>query len=482
MRRASGVAGHTGLAREFQPDFWQAGRDWMSNGGGALESASARIETPDERVFLARFIRNHHQTLCLHRRLWSAIGNIDCEGTRNRGATLGKAGNHIETRDEIAFLTRAIRDGYHRIRFQRELVAAFEKLGRDGVRKDLMLFATAVSHLENAAKPDNHLADFDAHPLDNPRLGAPSDDDCGNRNGVKRIPPPRTRRALVSQPQKRHESVVLDLSDRPSDVQPESCRRIPAWPIVLMVAGALATAVYAKDRLIRAADTVWQVARLFTDSSSPAAAAWDARLRPEPHGLSLQAASRLPVPATRPASPLLLPDSYGLYAVSDGQLTRLRPLRMSVPNARIANAGLITKPSPVVVPNGHLSFIAYQRELRTNAPDHASMRIIAKVSRVLKFAATGKATTTNLKDTWAVRPVSIDLLVAPVPDNQEMLLIRASAPELSLSAGRYMLIFKNQAYDFAIHGATTDSAHCLQRTETQNGAVYTECREPEGPA
>jgi hypothetical protein len=172
-----------------------------------------------------------------------------------------------------------------------------------------------------------------------------------------------------------------------------------------------------------------------------------------------------------------MPDSYGLYAVNGGRLTRVESMHIRVPDARIALPGLITTPSPVVVPDGRLRFIAYQRDLVTNAPDAASIRIIARVARALTFAANGKPKVNLVEDTWAIRAVSGEMAVAPVPGNPEMILIKPSDPDLALSPGRYMLVFKNQAYDFTVDGAVTDPAQCLERAETQNGDIYSECRE-----
>ena len=58
-----------------------------------------------------------------------------------------------------------------------------------------------------------------------------------------------------------------------------------------------------------------------------------------------------------------------------------------------------------------------------------------------------------------------------------MVLLRPSEPEFTLSPGRYMLVYKNQAYDFSVAGAITDTAQCLERSDSQDGAVYSECRE-----
>ena len=61
--------------------------------------------------------------------------------------------------------------------------------------------------------------------------------------------------------------------------------------------------------------------------------------------------------------------------------------------------------------------------------------------------------------------------------NKEMIVIRPADPTFTLSPGRYVLMFRNQAYDFNVAGAITNTAHCLERSELQDGSVYSECRE-----
>jgi len=79
-----------------------------------------------------------------------------------------------------------------------------------------------------------------------------------------------------------------------------------------------------------------------------------------------------------------------------------------------------------------------------------------------------------------VRGGAIDLRIAPVAANKEMILIRPADPNFTLSPGRYVLMFKNQAYDFSVAGTVSDTAHCLERADLQDGSVYSEC--PELPA
>ena len=62
----------------------------------------------------------------------------------------------------------------------------------------------------------------------------------------------------------------------------------------------------------------------------------------------------------RPGRPVVSEaNSYGLFVASNGKLKRLETMRMRVPDTRIALGGLITKPSPVTLPDGKLSFIAF---------------------------------------------------------------------------------------------------------------------------
>jgi hypothetical protein len=220
------------------------------------------------------------------------------------------------------------------------------------------------------------------------------------------------------------------------------------------------------------------------DATARAVGHWKALFLPsrrqDAHQLTLAKATLVEsapfeiVSTRRPATSL--PNTYGIFAISDGRLIRLEPTNIRVPDSRIAFSGLITKPPTVVVPDGRLSFVAYQRELMTSAPDNAQLRVVAKVARALSFSTTGKATVSVVDDTWSIRSVSVDLTVAPVPESREMVALRPAGPEVALSPGRYLLVFKNQAYDFVIAGKSTDKAHCLEKAETADGETFAECR------
>ncbi|MCO5131934.1 MAG: hypothetical protein M9932_15455 [Xanthobacteraceae bacterium] len=187
-------------------------------------------------------------------------------------------------------------------------------------------------------------------------------------------------------------------------------------------------------------------------------------------------ASAASAPNARAAPTMAMPDTYGIYAVNNGQLTALDALPIRIPDARVSISTTFTKPAPAPFVDGRLSFLAYHRDLATHVPESASVRVVAQVMQATAFTG-GKPTAMAIEDTWAVRGGAIDLRIAPVPGNQEMVAIRAADPDFTLPPGRYVLMFKNQAYDFSVAGTVTDTAQCLERSDLQDRSVYSECRE-----
>lgn len=173
-----------------------------------------------------------------------------------------------------------------------------------------------------------------------------------------------------------------------------------------------------------------------------------------------------------------LPSVYGIYAVSDGKLFELEALPGRVPDPRIFMSAVITKPSKTIVPNGHLFFVAFRRDLATSAPDRVAVRVVAKVTRALSIDSSRKASIAAIEDAWAIRNVTYDFRVAPLPGNAEMMVMRPEHEHFTLSPGRYVLVLNGISYDFGIAGEITDSAHCLERTVAANGTFYSECRKP----
>jgi hypothetical protein len=218
-----------------------------------------------------------------------------------------------------------------------------------------------------------------------------------------------------------------------------------------------------------------------------------ARQAPQPaapmvqKGESLEPKSVMRAPGSPPQTPATmlqpqppavpLPDVYGIYAVSGGQLHELEALVGRVPDYRILMSTPISAPSHTILPDGRIVFIVYNRDVARSAPERVTVRVIAKVTRAMTFNR-GQASRTNVQDSWTIRNVSYELRVAPLSGNFEMLLIRPENAEFVFPAGRYGLVYKDQSYDFTVAGPVTEAAQCLERIEAANGAFYSECRNP----
>jgi hypothetical protein len=176
---------------------------------------------------------------------------------------------------------------------------------------------------------------------------------------------------------------------------------------------------------------------------------------------------------------LPLPQVFGVYAISDGQIHQLDVLPGRAPDPRVPISAAITKSSQTTVPNGRVLFVAYRRDLLTSAPDRISVRAVAKIMRAMSFNAKGSAENTSLEDVWAIRSISYPFTVAPVPENPEMLVFRPESSDFVFPAGRYALVLNGQAYDFTVAGTITEAAQCLERVEATNGTFYSECKRDE---
>lgn len=178
-----------------------------------------------------------------------------------------------------------------------------------------------------------------------------------------------------------------------------------------------------------------------------------------------------------PPPPFPMPATYGVYVLNNDKLTELDRFTIRVPDARVPISPEIREPSRVVVPDGKVAFVVFRRELVNGAPEKVPVRVVARIAREMTFTD-GKAATNNVDNLWRIRNSAFDFRVAPVNDNRELIVIRPDA-DFVLPAGRYALVINGQGYDFAVAGKITSPQQCLERIETVNGAIYSECRSPQ---
>ena len=175
-----------------------------------------------------------------------------------------------------------------------------------------------------------------------------------------------------------------------------------------------------------------------------------------------------------PAFPV--PSDYGIYALTNGTLSELNALSERVPDKRIAVSTPINRPGRVTLPDGRAKFIIFRRDLAGNTPERIEVRVVARVVRASTFDARGKPSSVPVSDAWNIRNLSYEFRVRPIAGNPEMLLVQSENPDFVLPAGRYVLVLREQGYDFVVAGAVTDLSQCLERTDAVNGAFYSECK------
>jgi hypothetical protein len=179
--------------------------------------------------------------------------------------------------------------------------------------------------------------------------------------------------------------------------------------------------------------------------------------------------------AVRKPSGLPLPSSFGVYAISNGSLNELEALPIKAPDARVALSAEIKQPSRTILPDGHVVFVVFRRDLLNSAPQKVAVRVIARVARAMTFNS-GKVVNIDLDGSWRIRNNSYEFRVSPLNENREMVAIRPEAEEFALPAGRYALVFGGLAYDFTVDGPITATAQCLESFDSVTAPVFSECR------
>jgi hypothetical protein len=216
------------------------------------------------------------------------------------------------------------------------------------------------------------------------------------------------------------------------------------------------------------------------DQISLLATQWGASHTTKP--LVAVAPDSAPPAVAKPVAPkepsFQLPRDYGVYALVNDALNELHPIPERVPDRRIAVSTPVDQPSRTVLSNGNTRFVVFRRDFIGNSPDRIEVRVVARVARVISFDAKGRPNISPVSDAWNIRNVSYEFRVRPLAGNPEMLLVQSDKPDFALPAGRYVLVLKDQGYDFSITGNVDEPAQCLERTDAANGSFYSECLKP----
>ncbi|MEW6450574.1 MAG: hypothetical protein AB1490_08010 [Pseudomonadota bacterium] len=186
------------------------------------------------------------------------------------------------------------------------------------------------------------------------------------------------------------------------------------------------------------------------------------------------AAAPVAVASAPPPPPFPLPQSYGVYVVNDGQLVELERMTLRVPDPRVYFSPDIATPSRITLSNGKPTFVVFRRELANGAPEKVPVRVIARIVRETTFK-NGKPVTANVDAIWRIRNNAHDLKVGPIADQREMISIAPEA-DFEIPPGRYALVINGVGYDFNVAGAITATEQCLERMQSVNGDVFTECK------
>ncbi|OSI69597.1 hypothetical protein BSZ21_12820 [Bradyrhizobium canariense] len=280
---------------------------------------------------------------------------------------------------------------------------------------------------------------------------------------------------------------ALDAASHPSPLDPPAPQPVPPSPPVPTAAETRRGSV-ARPRPLdqpqrsRILNSLIRLAAILVIvAGASAAVTYWPRLRTQPQptvavtpssGESVERTPKEPTPAAQPSMPL--PTTFGVYALSQGQLQELKPVPGKIPDRRVAISAAITTPSATTLTSGDVSFIVFRPDGGVDATG-TEVRVVAKVSRAMGVDATGKAAMVSAGDTWVIRSMSFPYKVGPVEDQPRMLSLQPEQDGFTLSPGRYVVVVKGMGYDFTVAGTPTDPNQCVERINATNGAFYSPC-------
>jgi hypothetical protein len=243
--------------------------------------------------------------------------------------------------------------------------------------------------------------------------------------------------------------------------------------ILVIIAGASAAVTY-WPRLRTQFVALWQSATLSKRTSTSSEPQPTVAVTPSSSENVERTPDQPKEPATAAQPSMPLPTTFGVYALSDGQLQELKPVPGKIPDRRVAISAAINTPSATTLTSGDVSFIVFRSDGGVDATG-TEVRVVAKVSRAMGVDATGKAAMVTAGDTWVIRSMSYPYKVGPVEDQPRMLSLQPEQDGFTLSPGRYVVVVKGMGYDFTVAGTPTDPNQCVERINATNGAFYSPC-------
>ena len=304
------------------------------------------------------------------------------------------------------------------------------------------------------------------------------------------------RRALVVLPPRnlrRHDRFAADENDEDYRVA-QSGRELHIAPETVALIRLLANERKSKSRRVLSWLDVMFRAAVVVAFGLGVYAVWSGRLAefiglvpPVAVSESPVAETAVPPRATPPAPPMLLPSVpmpkvYGVYAIHNDRLVGLEQVSTTPVDPRTRNLLQITEQSRTVFDHGRLAFTVYRRDLVTSAPETVPVRFAARIASTMRYGPGGTLVTAKPEvESWLIYSAGYDFRVLPVPDNQEVILIRPSDPDLVLPPGRYVLLLNDQPYDFTVAGNVTDPRSCVEGVATPRGPVFYVCKTVENP-
>ncbi|HMA73059.1 MAG TPA: hypothetical protein VKP67_16495 [Xanthobacteraceae bacterium] len=79
-------------------------------------------------------------------------------------------------------------------------------------------------------------------------------------------------------------------------------------------------------------------------------------------------------------------------------------------------------------------------------------------------------------ESWLIRELGYDLLISPMSESSETVMLRPENGGSAFPRGRHELVFGGQPNDFAIAGIITDPTQCVEGVATGRGLAFYECR------